>query len=104
MSKKTNIKKRDWPNYKITYELKRVGSSMATIAAELGLHPRSIYSVQRQPWVSVEAAIALKLGCHPSEIWPSRYNKSGRPNYPYRSARRPGTKAVSETLKYRDAA
>jgi Ner family transcriptional regulator len=89
----------DWPSYKIIYELKKAGTSMAEIGAELGLAHRSIYDVCRYPWITLEAAIASRLRIHPKEIWPSRYDETGRPLHNYRSSRLPGTKAISEALE-----
>lgn len=61
---------------KIKMRLRLAGSSLASVARELGVAGTTVTCVSQGYRRSrrIEAAIALKLGLQPGDLWPERYS------------------------------
>lgn len=64
----------------IKFQLRAKGSSLAIVARSLGLSAQAVKNAKRQPYPSVERAIAKVLGLKPIQLWPERWNVDGSPH------------------------
>uniref|UniRef100_C6E6U5 Putative transcriptional regulator, Nlp n=1 Tax=Geobacter sp. (strain M21) TaxID=443144 RepID=C6E6U5_GEOSM len=69
----------DWHPADIKAALDKAGYSFARIARENGYRLNSPNVVLHRAWSQVEQLVAKILGVQASEIWPSRYDRRGRP-------------------------
>ena len=76
----------DWPNPIIKARLEMAGWNFNRIAKEYGYARKSPSAVLRTPWPMVEMIVAEKIatlkefkGLTAAAIWPSRYDRKGRP-------------------------
>lgn len=80
----------DWHPSKVKAELDLAGWSLRQLGFEHGYTgDSSLSEVFRRPWPKVEGIIASTLGHKPHEIWPTRYDASGKPNRLGRGPKRP---------------
>lgn len=80
----------DWHSSKVKAELDVAGWSLRQLGFQYGYTgDSSLSEVFRRPWPKVEGIIASTLGRKPHEIWPSRYDASGKPNRLGRGPKRP---------------
>lgn len=63
----------------IKYQLRTKGSSLASMARDLGVTRHALNNVKRTPYPRMERAIALKLDLQPITLWPDRWNTNGTP-------------------------
>ena len=70
----------DWHPADIKAALAKKGYSFARIAREHGYVANSCNSVLARTWSQVQQIVADIIGVKPSEIWPSRYDRHGRPH------------------------
>ena len=68
--------RREW----IKYQLRLRGLSLAAIARDLGVSRHAPHLALVKPYPRMERAIADKLELEPRQIWPERYDESGKPN------------------------
>jgi Ner family transcriptional regulator len=59
--------------------LKKRGQSLAGLSVANGYHPTAAGKALKQPWPAMEQLLAAALGIAPQTIWPSRYDREGRP-------------------------
>lgn len=70
---------RDWSGNKIRVAVKNSGTSIRQLSIAEGLKPESFGQALHRQYPNAERAIAQAIGCEPREIWPSRYERDGRP-------------------------
>lgn len=63
----------------VKYQLRLRGSSLASIAQELGVGRNAVINAKRIRYPRVERAIARKLSVSPRDIWPERWQSDGAP-------------------------
>ena len=70
-----------WSDVKAALE--KSGSSLATIAANLGVSNAAITKIKHRPCARIQDAIAKALEKKPAAIWPTRYyHSNGSPIRP----------------------
>lgn len=69
----------DWHPADVLAALKKRGLTLAGVSAANGYHPTAAGKALKRPWPALEKIIAEALNRTPDEIWPSRYDHSGRP-------------------------
>lgn len=69
----------DWHPADVLAALKKRGLSLARLSVENGYHPTAAGKALKQSWPAIERILAAALALTPQEIWPSRYDKDGRP-------------------------
>ena len=69
----------DWHPADVKAALDKKKWSFARIAREYGYAPKAPNKVLYKPWSQVEQIVAKILGVKAAEIWPSRYDRRGRP-------------------------
>ncbi len=69
----------DWHPADILAALKKRGHSLAGLSVANGYHPTAAGKALKQPWPAMELLLANTLGVTPQTIWPSRYDREGRP-------------------------
>jgi len=69
----------DWHPADIKAALAKKGYSFARIAREKRYASNAPNMVLRKPWPIMEKIVAKILGVRPSLIWPTRYDRRGRP-------------------------
>ena len=78
-SKPPPSKPEDWHPADVLAALKKRGHSLAGLSVANGYHPTAAGKALRQSWPAMEKIVAEALALTPPEIWPSRYDSSGRP-------------------------
>ncbi|MCP2041439.1 Ner family transcriptional regulator [Neisseria sp. HSC-16F19] len=63
----------DWHRADIIAALKKAGWSVRSLAAEVKVHPTTLYGALVRPYPKSERVIAQALGLKPEDIWPQRY-------------------------------
>ena len=63
----------DWHRADIIAALKKQGWSIRALAAQVNVHPTTLYSALVKPYPKSEQVIADALGMRPEQIWPQRY-------------------------------
>ncbi|WP_272682341.1 helix-turn-helix domain-containing protein [Providencia sp. PROV120] len=74
--KEQNASSKNWHRAEIIAEVKKKGSSLASLSRVNGLHKRTLYNVLDRSWPKGEKIIADFLGLKVSDIWPERYRKN----------------------------
>ena len=69
----------DWHPADVLAALKKRGQSLAGLSVANGYHPTAAGKALKQPWPAMEQLLAAALGVAPQTIWPSRYDREGRP-------------------------
>ncbi len=69
----------DWHPADVLAALKKRGQSLAGLSVANGYHPTAAGKALKQPWPAMEQLLAAALGLAPQTIWPSRYDREGRP-------------------------
>lgn len=69
----------DWHREQIKAAVRMSGTSLSSLAKTSGYEPSSFYWALRRPWPAVELIIAAHLDRRPQDIWPSRYDRRGKP-------------------------
>jgi Ner family transcriptional regulator len=69
----------DWHPADVLAALKKRGQSLAGLSVANGYHPTAAGKALKQPWPAMEQLLAAALGIAPQTIWPSRYDREGRP-------------------------
>lgn len=72
---KNGITSCDWHRADIIAELRKKGTSLASLSRSSGLNSRTLNNALDRRYPKAERIIADELGVHPSEIWPSRYGE-----------------------------
>ena len=75
----TNLAPADWHPADVLAALKKRGQSLAGLSVANGYHPTAAGKALKQSRPAMEAIVAAALEVAPQEIWPSRYDSSGRP-------------------------
>lgn len=75
-----NTKDRPW--YDIKAGLAKKGTSLASLARQLHKSKAALSIIKSYPVPSIQSAIAKALGEKPQDIWPTRYDQSGKPIRP----------------------
>lgn len=70
---------KDWHPADIKAALAKKSYTFARIAREHGYVENSPNMVLHKPWSQVEEIVAKIIGINASTIWPSRYDRRGRP-------------------------
>jgi Ner family transcriptional regulator len=73
------VARADWHPADIKAALEKAGWNLARIAREYGYANRSPYAVLHRPWSQMELIVSTLIGIPAAEIWPSRYDRRGRP-------------------------
>ncbi|MGK0600108.1 helix-turn-helix domain-containing protein [Yokenella regensburgei] len=68
----------DWPSSIIIAALKKAGSTVPDLEAELGIGTGTLRNAFYRHVPSYERLIAQKIGLSPEIIWPSRYRDDNR--------------------------
>jgi len=71
--------RQDWHPADIKAALAKAGYSFARLARENGYADNSPNMVLHKPWSQIEALISRIIKVPAAEIWPSRYDRRGRP-------------------------
>ncbi len=81
MNEKNNGAKphKDWHPADIKASLAKKGYTFAKIARENGYVRNAPNSVLHKPWSQIERIVAGIIGVRAAEIWPSRYDRRGKP-------------------------
>lgn len=79
--------KEDRPWYHIKAGLAANDTSLASLARQHGKTKSAFTKVKYLPIPSIQSAIAKALGEKPQEVWPTRYNQSGKPIRPLKWSR-----------------
>lgn len=74
----TQVRK-DWHPADIKAALAKKGYTFARLAREHGYVKNSPPNVLHNHWSQIERIVADIVGVQPAEIWPSRYDRFGRP-------------------------
>lgn len=74
----TEPQRRAW----IKYQLELRGYTLSSLARELGVSRHAPKLALDRPYPRMERAIAERLELDPAQIWPERYDASGKPNRP----------------------
>jgi len=69
----------DWHPADIKAALAKKGYTFARVARENGYVRNAPNSVLHKPWSQIERIVAEIIGVRAAEIWPSRYDRRGRP-------------------------
>jgi Ner family transcriptional regulator len=69
----------DWHPADIKAALEKRGLSLRRLGIANGFLPNSLNQALRRQWPNAERVIAAAIGKAPHEIWPSRYERDGRP-------------------------
>ena len=69
----------DWHREDIKAAVRKSGTTLSALALAHGLSVGAMHRVLRVAWPRAQAIIAAHLGLKPEQIWPSRYDASGRP-------------------------
>lgn len=78
-AKKTSPK--DWHPAEVVAAIRVKGWSLRQLALINGYtNPNSLAVALRRPWPKAEALIAETIGEKPETIWPTRYDRHGKPN------------------------
>ncbi len=93
---KINVPKKDWHRAHIKAALEIKGWTLRKLSKAHGYAPSTLKMALYQPYPKAESIIAKAIGVQPWEIWPSRYDKNGRPNRPIG---RPTRKMIEELAR-----
>lgn len=69
----------DWHREDIKAAIRKSGITMQALSRRAGLSVNALALAMIQPWPRAQAVIADRIGVAPHIIWPSRYDKAGRP-------------------------
>jgi Ner family transcriptional regulator len=69
----------DWHRADIKAALEKKGYTFARIAREYGYVDNSPNAVLWRSWSHIERIVGTILGVRPADIWPSRYDRRGKP-------------------------
>lgn len=72
------MEQNDWHPADIIASLRKQGTTLAAISREAGLASSTLANALTRHWPKGERLIAEALNKRPEEIWPSRYQNSGR--------------------------
>ncbi|KGA22311.1 regulator [Pectobacterium brasiliense] len=68
----------DWHPADIIASLRKQGTTLSAISREAGLASSTLANALTRHWPKGERLIAEALNKRPEEIWPSRYQNTGR--------------------------
>jgi Ner family transcriptional regulator len=74
-----HVEHADWHPADVLAGLKKRGHSLAGLSVANGYHPTAAGKALKQQWPAMERLLAEALGLAPQAIWPSRYDREGRP-------------------------
>ena len=74
-----NQPRSDWHPADIKAALAKKKYTFARIAREYGYVDNSPNMVLHKAWSQIEEIVARIIGCKAADIWPSRYDRRGRP-------------------------
>lgn len=77
--KKPRFTGEDWHPADIKAAMAKAGYTFARASREYGYGANSLNMVLWKPWSQAEEIVAIIIGVRPQVIWPSRYNRLGRP-------------------------
>jgi Ner family transcriptional regulator len=69
----------DWHPADVLAALKKRGQSLAGLSVAHGYHPTAAGKALKRAWPTMERIIAAALNLSPATIWPTRYDRDGRP-------------------------
>lgn len=69
----------DWHRADIKAAIEKSGWSLRRLALAHGYNPKSLSLVLHTPWPKAEAIVADAIGVPAHRIWPSRYDRTGKP-------------------------
>lgn len=72
------MNKNDWHPADIIASLRKQGTTLAAVSREAGLGSSTLANALTRHWPKGERLIADALKKQPEEIWPSRYQDTGR--------------------------
>lgn len=72
----------DWPWWRVREELARRGLKLSDVGRLAKVTTNAVSLVAYEPRMRLQAVIGDLLGLNPRQIWPSRYEKNGRPLMP----------------------
>ncbi|MEL4887366.1 helix-turn-helix domain-containing protein [Pectobacterium betavasculorum] len=72
------MNKNDWHPADIIASLRKQGTTLAAVSRAAGLASSTLANALTRHWPKGERLIADALKKQPEEIWPSRYQNSGR--------------------------
>ncbi|NPE59175.1 helix-turn-helix domain-containing protein [Dickeya dadantii] len=72
------MSKNDWHPADIIASLRKQGTTLSAISREAGLASSTLANALTRHWPKGERLIAEALNKRPEEIWPSRYQNTGR--------------------------
>lgn len=65
----------DWHRADIIAELRKKGTTLASLSRNAGLNARTLNNALDRRYPKGERIIASAIGVEPAEIWPSRYSE-----------------------------
>lgn len=83
----------------IIWQLRLRGYSLRRIADEEGKFPQSVSYALGNPSADMEFAIARRLDMTPQQLWPERFDASGRRLHVVRGSNRTATGVLSKVEK-----
>ena len=86
----------DWHPEDIKAAIRKTGVTLAALSRQHGLCPNAARRTLACPWPRVQAIIAQHLKTKPQLIWPSRYDRRGRPLAGLRASNTAGVKRPAQ--------
>lgn len=68
----------NWTRTTILFELRKIGLTAASIAADAGLSRHTVYSGLERPYPRVHTLVSNALGFPKEVIWPQFYTTGGK--------------------------
>lgn len=69
----------DWHAEQVKAAIRMRGETLASLSTAHGYEESAFSKALKRQWPTVELIIASFLDLSPKTIWPSRYDRSGRP-------------------------
>ncbi|GLK85727.1 helix-turn-helix domain-containing protein [Ancylobacter defluvii] len=90
----------DWHAEQVKAAVRMRGAKLSQLGIAHGYEASTIYKVWTRPWPELERIIATFLELKPQDIWPSRYDRAGRP----KRQRSNGKRMVNDRLRQKSKA
>lgn len=72
--------KTDWHRADIVCAIRKSGTTMRELSIKNGYRPGTLTGALNTAYPVAERIIAAQIGVQPQQIWPSRYDESGKTN------------------------
>ena len=72
-------KRQDWPWYRVKAAVEAKNKTLSAVAIANGLSPSAVHKVKQIPIPRVQKILAEVIGHSPQAVWPTRYDRRGKP-------------------------